>query len=79
MYQDDNGLWDAPQPHSNSRDFWHSFGWAFAGAIAGSMLDNTRFGRWFNTSKVIGFCGQILKVAVLSAIGLYIYCVIKVW
>lgn len=52
---------------------------AFIGAMLGSMLDNTRFGRWFNTSKFIDFIFRIIKVAILALILFYVYCVIKVW
>lgn len=75
----DDGIFDfQPQP-SHGMEFAKGFAFAFGGAILGSMLDHTRFGRWFNTSKFIGFLGKMLKVAVLSAIGLYVYFVIKVW
>lgn len=79
MYQDDNGLWDVPEHHSNTRDFLHAAGWAAAGYVAGSRLDGTRFGRWFNTSKFIGGIFTLIKVAVLALALFYVYCVIKVW
>ena len=49
------------------------------GADVGAALDNTRFGRWFNTSRIIGLIFGIVKLGVLALVGLYIYFVIKVW
>jgi len=80
MYQDDNGLWDIPEGHhSNTHDFLHSAGWAAAGYYAGSRLDNTRFGHWFNTSKIVGAFFGLFKVAVIVLALVFIYCVVTVW
>lgn len=61
------------------KDFLKSFAWAFGGALVGSMLDNTRFGYWFNTSKFIGFIFGLIKAGILALGIYYIYCVIKIW
>jgi hypothetical protein len=75
----DNGIFDNQPHHSNAHDFFKTFGVTLAGAYIGSSLDNTRFGRWFNTSRIIGAIFTLVKIAVLSLIGLYVYFVIKVW
>lgn len=59
--------------------FAKAAGAAFVGAVAGSMLDNTRFGRWFNTSRFIGFIWNLIKVGLVGLALFYVYCVIKVW
>lgn len=79
MYQDDNGLWDVPDHHSNTHDFITSAGWAFTGAIVGSQLNHTRFGHWFNTSKFIGAIFNLIKIGILALVLFYVYCVIQVW
>lgn len=59
--------------------FIKSAGAVFLGAIVGSMLNNTRFGQWFNTSRFIGAIIGLVKLAVII-LGIYfVYCVIKVW
>ena len=63
----------------NGKDFLKSFAWAFGGALLGSMLDNTRFGHWFNTSEFIGFIFGLIKAGILALAIYYIYCVIQVW
>jgi hypothetical protein len=79
MYQDDNGLWDIPEPHSNMHDFLKVAAITVAGAYVGSQLDNTRFGRWFNTSPLIGLLVKLLRAVIIGLIGYYIVCVIRVW
>lgn len=79
MYQDDNGLWDVPEHHSNTHDFLSSAAWAFTGAMVGSRLDNTRVGHWFNTSRFIGFIWSLIKVGLVGLALFYVYCVIQVW
>ena len=72
---------DMAQPftdHSHHA-FAKTFAAAFIGAMIGSMIDNTRFGYWFNTSKVVGFVFTLIKLAILALVLFYIYCVIKVW
>lgn len=63
----------------NGKDFLKSFAWAFGGALVGSLLDNTRFGHWFNTSKLIGFIFDLIKVGILALALFYVLCVIRVW
>ena len=81
----DNGIFDdpssgyGPNQHSNTHAFVTSFGAALIGAAVGSSLDDTRFGRWVNTSALIGCVGGLLKTIVISLFGYYVYCVIKVW
>lgn len=77
----DNGIFDDPgQPqHHHGSDFLKGFAAAFGGALLGSTLDNTRFGRWYNTSALIGFLGRLIALGGIFLVGLYIYFVIKVW
>lgn len=79
----DNGIFDYQEPHSNGSDFLHAFEATLVGAAVGSALDNTRFGRWFNTSPSIGWIGrkivQTLIVGSVICVGIYMYCLIKVW
>jgi len=77
MYQDDNGLFDGPPDHQHT--FLDSAAWAFTGYVVGSKLDNTRFGRWFNTSKVVGFIGRMILGLCVFLAGVYVYVLIKVW
>lgn len=81
----DNGIFNdpnssyGPSHHSNASDFFKVFGATLIGAFIGASLDHTRFGRWFNTSRIIGTIFALIKLAVIFLIGLYVYFVIKVW
>ena len=75
--------------HNNDNDisdreiFIKSFMASFIGATLGSLLDNTKFGRWFNTSRVVGWIlTKIVQIFIVGAImcgGIYIYELIKIW
>lgn len=56
-----------------------AFGAAFIGALIGAHLNNTHFGRWFNTSKFIGFLFNAIKYAVIGLFVYYLYFVFIVW
>lgn len=75
----DNDIFDNQPRHSNNYSFFKIFGATLIGAFIGSSLDNTKFGRWFNTSRIIGVIFALVKLAALFLIGLYIYFVIKIW
>lgn len=60
-------------------DFARGFAAAFIGAVIGKMLDNTRFGRWFNTSRIVGIAFQLFLLYLIYLAGVYVYCLIKVW
>jgi len=75
----DNGIFDDQPHHSNLHDFARTATATMIGAAVGASLDNTRFGRWFNTSRIIGLIFDVVKLGVLALVGLYIYFVIKVW
>lgn len=72
---------DMAQPftdHSHHA-FIKAAGATVAGVAVGSMLDHTRFGRWFNTSPVIGAIFSLIKLGIIGLVMFYVYCVIKVW
>jgi hypothetical protein len=80
MYQDDNGIFDTPEPHhSHARNFASTFLWTMAGVALGESMANTRFGRWFNTSRLVGWIFRLIGLFILYLIGDFIYEVIKVW
>ena len=78
-YANDNDVFDTDPGHSNSKDALKVFGATLVGATIGYALDDTRFGRWFNTSPVIGAIFSLLKLAALFLALLYVYFVFKVW
>jgi hypothetical protein len=74
---------DQEPEHHNGADFARGFGASFGGAMLGSALDRTRFGRWFNTSPTVGVVYRFLaRAAILVVIflaGIYAYELFKVW
>lgn len=65
-------------PHAES-DFAKGFTAVFVGSLLGASLNNTRFGRWFNTSKLVGFIFKAIFIYGIYLVLTFIYEVIKVW
>jgi hypothetical protein len=82
-YMGDNGVFDSSTNSSHRREFFHGFISAFTGTLIGAALDNTRFGRWFNTSPTIGWIyhklRQVFTIGVIIFVVIYIYELIKIW
>lgn len=78
---DDNGIFDDQEGthHDDGVAFVKGFAAAFSGALIGSRLDSTRFGRWYNTSPLIGLLGRLLALGGIILVGYYFYLVIKIW
>jgi len=75
----DNNPFDNMQSQHHGSEFVRIAAATFVGAWIGSRLDNTQFGRWFNTSKFIGLLFKIIGIYVLYLAGVFIYELIKIW
>jgi uncharacterized membrane protein AbrB (regulator of aidB expression) len=74
----DTNPFDQPQQHHGAT-FVKVFAASFIGAVIGASLDNTRFGRWFNTSKLIGLIFKLFGLYCVYLAGVFVYELIKVW
>jgi hypothetical protein len=82
-YMGDNGVFDNDTQLSNGTMIRHGFMSVMIGVWLGSLLDSTRFGRWFNTSPSVGWVYRKLAQALILGLGVfllvYVYELIKIW
>lgn len=72
---------DMAQPFTDNSQhaFIKSASAAFIGSMVGAQLNNTTFGRWFNTSKLVGFMFNVLQWLIVGLVVYYLYLVFIIW